>query len=520
MANNTYNPKTDSIYQFWESTVTLDELSLPVIDTTLETKSKLDVFGIETPLIRINNQILSEREIMSLYIDCTDFIPKIELKSVFLYERFLLLNQIKDGDIISLAIRSQSDSLKIIRNDYIITNAYVSDRISSASHEGDTTTPYMITFIGELFIPNIDSENLDLSHLGTTFETVQETAKKLNLGFCANDENTSDKQVWLNYNTSPRAFLQKLKENSWKDADSFFDIWIDVYYNINYINVNKQLTSSEESLQYGALLKAVDTNFTHGANTNKSETVIFPKFLSNHTMLDGTSSYISKWHMENNSSHITSTYGALVNCNLLEHNKLNYDKSNSKVYWSLAIEPAYDKSKLASHIILRGRCKYDKDIHIDEMARANHNAVEMYHKQAWLGVQYTCTNTSDSVEKWNGNQHMNYKRAYVHNLLNLKELDKLNTYVTVLGVNTNMLRGDKIPIMLLNSSMEHVQNKPTNHEQFSNVNRFASGWYYIKGYRISWINDDTSMTSRFNETFVLTRREWTTPEEIIPIKNT
>ena len=133
--NATSSPSSDEkvrIYSYWQSNIILDELSIPLTDISDASVNATDVFGIEVPLIRINNKILTNKEIASLYIDCSGFIPRIELKAVFNHERFLLLNQIKDGDLVSIAIRSQTDSLKIIRNDYIITNAYVSEKETSA----------------------------------------------------------------------------------------------------------------------------------------------------------------------------------------------------------------------------------------------------------------------------------------------------------------------------------------------------------------------------------------------------
>ena len=369
--NATSSPSSDEkvrIYSYWQSNIILDELSIPLTDISDASVNATDVFGIEVPLIRINNKILTNKEIASLYIDCSGFIPRIELKAVFNHERFLLLNQIKDGDLVSIAIRSQTDSLKIIRNDYIITNAYVSEKETSATYEGDTTLPYMVTFIGELFIPNIDSSDIDSSFLGTSYECMQNVAKLLNLGFASNEISTDDRQIWLSCNATPRVFIQNVIENSWKDTNSFFDVWIDVFYNLNFININSQLLSSEESLDYGALMKNYDSNYIYGAQTKKKDTILFPKFLTNIKVVGGTSAFISSWHTENNSSYITSLIGTTLNCNLYEHNNNVYDNKGT-IYWSLPIEPIYDENKLQSHIILRGRCTYNEQINTGELAQ-------------------------------------------------------------------------------------------------------------------------------------------------------
>lgn len=511
--NSNNNVEKARIYQYWGSNIVLDELSVAA-QNTQEKNNVLDKFSIEVPIIRINNTILSGLEILSLRIDCNEMIPKIELRAVFMYERFLLMNQIKDGDIISIAIRSQSDNLKIIRNDYIITTAYVSDRMS---YNDSNTSPYMITFLGELFIPKIDLGDIDLSYLGTSYETLQNVAKNLDLGFASNEISTNDRQVWLSCNSTPREFINSIKTKMWKDDNSFFDVWIDLFYNLNIVNINSQLISPEDELDYGVIMSSVNKNFTYGAKDKKNESEIFPKFLSNIKGLEGTSSHIKFWNTTNISSTITSLMGTVMNCNMYEHNDKIYN-SDGTLFWSLPIEPMYDKEKLATHIILRGRCTFNNEINKNELARSNYKAVDIYKKNRWVGIQYTCSNTNDDISQWDGNHHINYNRAIVNNEMNLKELDKLNTNVTVVGTNVNMMRGDKIPILLTNNSME-MPNQEQGENSYSTVDRFHSGWYIIKGFTLSWNSDDESIESRFSQTFTLTRREWTTPEEVTPINN-
>lgn len=510
-ANTNSNIDKTRIYQYWGSEIVLDEISVALYENT-NTHNVIDKFSIEVPIVRINDTILSEFELLSLNIDCTGFLPQLELKSVFLYDRFLLMNQIKDGDLISIVIRSQSDNLKIIRNDYIVKSAFVSERYDT----GDANqTPYMITFLCELFIPKLDLGNLDLSFLGTSYETIQNVSKMLDLGFASNDINTNDRQVWLSCNNTPREFLEDIKGKMWKDENSFYDIWIDLFYNLNIVNVNAQLLSSEEELDYGVILNSVNTNYNYGGNTKKNE--IFPKILSNLKGWDGSSSYIKSWYTNNSSSAITSMMGTVMNCNMYEHNDKIYN-TDGTLFWSLPIEPLYDSEKLNSHIILRGRCTYNPEINTGELARSNYKATEIFKKQKWVGIQYTCTNTNDDTSNWDGNQHMNYNRAIIHNDMNLRELEKLNTIVTVIGTNVNLIKGDKMPILLINNSLE-TPNKEKGEMQYNTIDRFHSGWYYIKGFNITWIGGEVSAVSKFSQSFILTRREWPTPDEVTPIKS-
>jgi hypothetical protein len=516
------------ILTIFESTIQLDELAIISDETADSKKHKIeDVAGTEFPLIKINDYLFNRKEITSMSIDVTNFLPKITLTVNLIDQVFLVREMPKDGDIISLAIRSKSDILKIIRNDYVITGVHV------AVTSTDVKAPTIITFYGELFVPGLKSQANDFSFLGTSFEALQDFAKRYGLGFATNEENTDDKQVWLKANVAADIYANDIVNRAWKDPTSFYTCWIDLYYNLNFINVNKQLLSTEDEIDPAALINNIDKAWTFGEKNKPEETIPMLKLFSNYAKFKNTSFYISAWQPINRASEITFYVGTSMICELFEHNKNIYEnpKTNeNKNYWAVKEEPIYDEAKTLAYILLRGRASgkvptdIAKTLPPDESntysAKAHNSFKDLYEKHPWLGTQYTVSNPDADHSQWDGNHHRQYQRAKGHNLINLKELDKLNIHIEVYGNNFNIIKGDKIPVLLFRTNtfeniMVSAETGPHSYLDF-----FYSGWYYVKGFTINWENNSRpSISSQFSQEFVLTRREWPTPILVEPIKS-
>ena len=94
------------IRRVFPASIELDELSISGVEEG-KTQKPEDSMSIEFPLLKINDYIFNRDEIVSMEIDCTEFLPKISLSVIFLSQVFLSKDMPKDGDIISLAIRNR-----------------------------------------------------------------------------------------------------------------------------------------------------------------------------------------------------------------------------------------------------------------------------------------------------------------------------------------------------------------------------------------------------------------------------
>lgn len=505
------------IERLWSHSIELDELSIPTSTSTTNKNNDVsptpkpeDVASLEYPLVKINDYIFNQAEIQSMVIECTDFLPKITLDVALISSLFIAKEMPKDGDIISVGIRQKSDLLKIVRADFVITSVY--------SRENPTISqkiPTFMTFYGELFVPGLKSQVGDMSFLSTSMDALKEFAKTLNLGFATNENNTDDKQIWLKANITGDLFILQTTERAYKDEKSFYKAWIDIYYNLNFVNINLQLVSSEVEVDIIAATTNVDKNTFYGVDTTDENTKASLKVFSNFQTYKATPFYIQTWRPTNKSSSITFSLGTKMTCEMFEHNVNLYENSESQKYWTIPVEPIYDEDKSKKSILLRGRATQNYDPNGKQLKRANHPYVGLYEKFPWLGVQYTISNTELDPMLWDGNHHRNYQLSKVQNIINLKELDKLNLLITTKGNNANIIRGDKLPVILVRSDEVDntlIREEATNREI---LDLFYSGWYIIKGYTLTWSSSKPNSTaSGFSQEFILTRREWPAP---IPI---
>lgn len=501
------------ILTVFEKTLELDELSIPTNDENRETQRPEDVIGVEFPLIKINDYIFSRDEIRSVTIDTTEFVPKITLDVGLLGQSFLAKEMPKDGDIISVAIRNKTDLLKIVRNDYIIIGVNVVHNYT------EVKSPVFMTFYGDLFVPGLSGQGENYSFEGTSLETLKDYAAKIKLGFATNESNTDDKQVWIKGNMSSFNFIHSVAERAWKDDSSFYKCWIDVYYNLNFVNMNKVLMSSETEVDVAAMISNVDTQTHYGLDAEAKDTPLFPKVFSTFPNFRNTPFFITSWRPINKSSSITFKYGSRLVCSMFEHNNGLYERPDTVKYWNIKVDPTYDPEKTNKMIILRGRSTYVEDENNTDLKRANYDYINLYEKRPWLGIQYTISDTNKNPKQWDGNHHKNYQLAKVKNLLNLKELDKLNVHIYVNGNNFNIIKGDKVPIALIR--IDIVDNMFINPDTgFKDaLDLFYSGWYLIKGFILSWNSHNKDSTfSNYTQEIVLTRREWPTPIPVDPIK--
>ena len=135
-----------------------------------------------------------------------------------------------------------------------------------------------------------------------------------------------------------------------------------------------------------------------------------------------------------------------------------------------------------------------------------------------MGIQYTITNPKKENTEWTGNQHRNYLRAKAHQAINMAELQKLNLEINVQGTNMNVIRGDKIPVLLIGTDSIENQMVDENAQSRERKNEFYSGYYLVSGFTLSWSRkEEDSIISNFSQNFILTRREWPPPIPIEPV---
>ena len=488
--------------------IRFDELSLSENGgTSTNGGSQLNTVGNDYPIIRINDMVLGKDDIQSMLISSKGFLPTIELSLKFANTALISKNMPKDGDMISVFVRTNTSAINYLRNDFIIN--HVDSNISSKSANNT------VFLRGELFIEGFTSNNNTFGIIGTSKDVMKEIAKKFKMGFAYNDaDDMDDLQNWLCCFSSPQGFIEDVTRHSWKNNMSFFKSWVDLYYNLCFVNVNKFLSSDEnpeDEIDLTFFSSTVALNDLTSSNDKPDDAKPFLKVFSNFDSFKGSSFYISKWHPVNRSNSLSSGYSNIIHS--FTHNQNVYIENKDNCEDTLIVNPVYDTSKLDSYIILRGRAKYDENANPDnEQARVNYSMQNTYINHIWSGVEYKMDKdeNSSSNNTWSGNVHHNYHNAAYQNEINDIELNKLYIEVVCDGLCLQVMRGERVPVFLKYNTPLDKNISPDD----PGFNRFYSGYYIVDSIEYKYNGKVKTGYSSFSTIMSLKRREWPTPEAI------
>jgi len=452
--------------------------------------------GTDYPQVTINSYTFNQQEMNKLQIDATGFLPKLYLKIVLTNTAtFKSQGFPKDGDIISIFIRAKNDVFKPIRNDYLVTAV-------NGGKGGREGTGGSLEIYGDLFIPRMLDENKK-AFTGTSFDALQKICKDLNLGFATNETFTDDEQPWINPNDTYQKYIQKIVNHAWKDESSFFSCFIDVYYHLNFINVNNQI-DSDGSIDAAIIDTAVNKNFLSDSDQEESTQTQFAKLLSDMDNFKGTNMYITGYRVENNSADVVKEWGYKSYVQF-------FDQASGQP-WEIFVDPITTPGAEEKKILLKGRSTIKGP---DGLSKEKW--WESQNKYFWRGIQYR-------------DVHDKYLYAEIWNERNVSELTKLFIEADVERWNPNIYRGERLPIVLhtqsdvakrkLDSTPDDQQ-KPTS-DTTAAMDQFYSGYYMVDGmiftYTMSPKSTDYSDNPKktkpepgMTQTFKLTRREWPVP---------
>ena len=438
-------------------------------------EKKFKQTGALWPVVEINKYQFNENEIESLYLDETGFIPRIRIGVTITDGLFISKHFPKDGDPMSIFIRSKTDEFKPIRCDFDITliNAF-----PSKSESGDVQ---QFTIEGTLRVPGLHAEWCKTFKDKTAYDTIIEVCNELKVGFASNETSTSDKQTWLNPFDTYNKFLNDVTMASYKDDESFFKSYFDHYYYLNYVNLNNQFSDELEFEEALEVLQMSD-DFRQDNVIDKINTKLI---LANNKALTGGGGFIKGYTLVNKAGQVVIDNGYR---RYLQH----YDASLSTTvpkekYQSYFIEPLNTKGT-KDKVLLKGRTTED--------------FFNTHNKYKMLGVQYGLPD---------GNCHENYLHAIVQNRQNNEELEKMMMRVNLGACNFNLYRGQRIPVLILNTSNNSRQSETADTSQSAeesiSIDKFLSGYYSIHGITYSWSSQD----GIFVQELMLTRREWPLP---------
>lgn len=445
-------------------------------------------YGAVFPVVQVNQTMFPTEQVTALRINSVGEIPFVSVTILVKDKSFYSTSFPKDGDLVSVFIRSRDDAFKPIRNDYEITNVNVNSAIGSGEDGYDT-----MTISGKLWIPGYDAVKT-FSKKGTSMRALMETATDLNLGFATNEVDTADEQVWLCPSDKTSSFIYQTAMSSWKDDNSFFSYFIDYYYYFNFVNMEPlfaELPEIDEALSLDLLTNDYGKDSVQG----KSKTRLV---LTDWDEVGGTPMHITSYALFNNSAAINSTYGY--------KSYANYYDALIRESQSIYVDPKTTEGAERDMVLLKGRP--GENFYLQQV------------ESKWMGSQY-----GESGE----NCHGKYLYSRLNNFQNNVHLEKMGLRLTLAGFNVNLRRMMTVPVVIVikKDFVRKRINEPADQDQQTvptgedgtksalsfeetpiTLDKTISGYYVISDMAIVYEN------GKFRHDCTLLRREWPAPPNI------
>ena len=418
------------------------------------------------PLVRINGYEVQGDRLNYFCLKNNAFYPTCRIIFDDVDGMFTARFYPKDGDLIQVNIRSQGDetTFKPVRIDFTVV-----DIKPAGGGGGESANKYIV--IGRMFVPGLFTENVEYEEEVTSFDALLNIAERLKLGYASNVEETADTMTWTNPNDTTETFIQDIVANSYLNDDTFFTSYIDPYYYLTMVDVNR-LFSQEGAIEASQSFSqnAGDTMGAEGADGEEDE---FPNYLSNMVQMQGGARYISKYEMVNKSGEISKANG---------YKKYSqYWDLNAKEWVSEFVDPLTNDTP--------GMIPATKGRIIDGEVEGPRNDQVKY---KYLGTQ------GDNV-------HPEYQYSTVLNYQNIAEINKMGMVIELDTVNPALVRYSRIYCQILeyanpvqstllapdNDEIEGEQAPQTRPEtdgvgndvesQNGVVNEYLTGFYVIAG---------------------------------------
>jgi len=423
--------------------LTISEPSLDINDITIPDLDTIDIskeYGDKVPVIRINAYEFGQQDILKFSVNMHGFLPVLNLSVSDAQGMFKQRSYPRDGDLIELYIASPDDNVyKPIRCDFFIN--------SVASKTND-----VYRFDGVLYIPEIFKEDCKSYEEDSSFNHLLSTADELQIGFASNIENSNDIMKRINAFDTLEHFIKKTSMHSYKDEESFFDSYVDMYYYLNFVDVNAQFNSVDDELEESLMVSSENTAIYPDDNKNINQ-IDAPLILSNIYSFKGTRNYIKSYKLVNNTGVTNKKNGYT---RVLQY----YDFGDLTETNSIANYLSFEVNPLASNKIKDGSFTLN-------MTGARDNQQEEIIKYKFLG-KHSGTTTF-------GNTHDNYKYAAIQNLHNIEEVNKISLIVELENANMALYKYQQVPVGIFIQDPTTVEEIRFDIEKLKEIDHNVSG---------------------------------------------
>jgi hypothetical protein len=462
--------------------------------------------GIYEPVVMVGKVKLSQGSIKALSLWQNDLLPTISITFIDDGHIFTSRGYPISNITVSVFIQSPVKKLKSMAADFLIT--------SVSSMPIPDTQSVIYTLSGELNVPILNGNYSNSYANMTSIQVLQQVAKEMQLGFADNQpEGTNDLMTWIMPNYTYKSFLKHVTKFAYKDDNNFFDFFIDRYYVLNFINVEKQFSRDKEiDTGYMALDQTqIDKRRTDPEKDDETEIEV-PLILTNYPDAAHTEFFITDFSMTSNHGEILKNHAIRKYAYWYEHGEnpepdKNTDDVNFHVQFIEPLTSTIENDGTVAQTVTIS--DYINDLNNPKTESDNDPKVT---SGVWSGINY-------------GNAHSQYKFAELINHHNWLETEKNTLGVTLSGFNVNILRGSRIRVDIFldrqaasAANVLATDNDPESKKFLNNLesgdayvdgkassvvyDRALSDFYYVSAMSYQYIN------GKFETSLSLSRRQW------------
>lgn len=450
------------------------------------------------PFIKVNKYVFGRNQVRSVDLTLSGVVPRCVVEVEDTKSGFEVDSYPRDGDVFTLLINSKNqETFKSIHMDFSITNIIASKGVEGA--------PALITMEGIAKIPKLFGENCQKLDNAGSLDHMEMVARELKLGLATNIDETDDTMARIQAYETYLEFIKSIAEDSYISDDAFQKYYIDQYYYLNYVEVNRIFNSSNpsiEELQQSLASSSQSYGERGNADGPDPDNAEMPLLLTNFLEVKGLNIYVEEVEVINNSNKISLKAGNKRNVMIYDDNG-----EDSERLQQFDIEPLSSTNLRDIEEPLKG--KRDEEDYQDNV------------KYKYIGRQ-------DTGEDGLGNVHSSSVFAKLHNKQNEMETQKMKVKVTLNSFNPALYKYQKIPLLMYHydgqkighatlTKMEHeeagfneqglgLKSEDTGEGQPSQMmDRFLTGFYIIENIDITY-----DSTVGLTQEVTLIRREWPT----------
>jgi hypothetical protein len=258
----------------------------------------------------------------------------------------------------------------------------------------------------------------------STFDLCKNIAQETGLGLMSNVDSSKDSMNWINTSIPVYQFLQDTINKAWVGESGYIWGFVDFYYNLNYIDVERSLSQDITEIQWVHSSQMPDKPVT-------DKDLILP-ILSNGDNLRSSNTYFLGEKIINKSTETSINRGYIRNIHYYDiDGKWDSKAGAYKVY---GLDTITTQGSENSTVYLKGDPgnldfynKHIVDIYLDKIDTKN-----MYPDYLWAKVQ---------------------------NEENLHDLQKISMEITLPTPNFNLRRFEKVRLVFVNPGKDIVANK-------------------------------------------------------------